>query len=378
MFKIPLIIMSSIPISVIFGDKVNAWWFHNNGFNVEFWDISPIYFSKERLDGYYSGSTDYKYIGPNHKTFYNKGLLFKAMSLLQNNTAIYYLSRTIYKLTDDDDILNYLYNKKLNLYFQVFTIFNEPSNLIDKIKNKIRTTKHRILNRNIYPTACFGSGLKTKLAIKEIYSETQFVSIPSPRIYWERQDRVLDYDYIVFVDESIGYEPDAKLLNLTSCTNLEGYHTRLNNLFDNIEKWTGLPIIVGASGKYKYVYNPFNREMIYKKTFALIEHASLVIGHTSDALLHNVKCKKPMLLLSDIDFTKVKKDGFKALIISSINKIYLSNGFKQEDLESISLNKDDEYDIIERNYFREYGIDKDYKKIMAETFKKFYKINLEK
>ena len=56
-----LIFINSLPTSVIFGKKIDAWWFHKNGFNVEFWDTSPIYFDQDELERYYGGNKKYKY-----------------------------------------------------------------------------------------------------------------------------------------------------------------------------------------------------------------------------------------------------------------------------------------------------------------------------
>lgn len=367
-----LIFINGIPTSMIFGQKVDAWWFSENGFDVEFWDTSPLYYSKEQLDNYYGGNEEYKYIGPNHKVIEQKDELFKSIDQLKTTTSrIFYLSRTIYKMLDDDDVLLFIQSKNIKYFFQVYSIITEPDNLYDMIKHKIRMFKHKIVNNKITPVACFGSGKLTRKYTNLIYPKSNFISLPSLDIEWEPLKRTLSHDYILFVDETIEYAPDAKMLGYKICNDIDGYYLRMNELFEKIENWTGLPVIIGASGKYIYPKNNFRgREIIYQKTFSLIEHSNLIIGHTSSALNHNVKCNKPIVFIRDKSFTYSKMKGFKSLKVLINEDIYYSDKFNYNDYQKILNFDTNRYNKIINKYFNENPIASDYKEIEKQELER--------
>lgn len=367
-----LIFINGIPTSMIFGRKVDAWWFSENGFDVEFWDTSPLYYTKEQLDKYYGGNEEYKYVGPNYKLFEEKEELVQLIKKLdRKSTVICYLSRSIYKMVDDDDILELFQKSKLDFYLKQFENINLQSDFIEKIKFYIKMyLKYKRVNSKINPKYFFGCGREGRKLSKKIFPRTKFISIPSPKIEWQKIEKVVENEYMVFVDESIEYAPDAKMLGYEVSIDLDGYYSRMNKLFDNLENWLGIPVVIGASGKYIYPKNRFsNREIIYKKTLSLIEHSTLVIGHTSGALNHNIKCKIPMLFIDDKSFTKYKRDGFKKSATLTGNKIFMSDGVTKEDVEKILKHKNKEFDKLVNDYFKEDGVDEDYKEIMAKAFR---------
>ena len=131
-----------------------------------------------------------------------------------------------------------------------------------------------------------------------------------------------------------------------------------------------MSVVIGASGKYIYPKNRFGgRDIIYKKTFSLIEHATLVVGHTSSALDHNIKCKKPMLFIDDKSFTQYKRDGFKTAIPLIGNKIYMSDEVTKEDIENILKKENKDFHRLVNDYFKEDGVNEDYREIMAKAFR---------
>jgi hypothetical protein len=367
-----LIYINGAPTSMVFGLKLDAWWFNENGFDVEFWDTSPLYFSKNQLDKYYGGNEEYKYIGPKHRVFRNKNELLKSIKELDNTkTKIFYLSRTIYKILDDDDIILLIQSKKLKYYFQLYSSISEPNNLYENLKHMIIMLKHKILNNKITPTACFGSGSLTRKYAENMYPKSFFSSIPSVEIKWKVQKRIIQNDYVVFVDEAIEYAPDAKMLGYSICNDLDGYYFRMNKLFEKIEKWTGLPVVIGASGKYIYPKNNFNkRQIIYQKTFSLIEHSNLIIGHTSSALKHNIKCNKPIVFIKDKSFTNIKLKGFKELKNIFNDKVYDNDKFHYTNYQDIINFDNNRYIKINDDCFNEKYIDNDYREIQKLEFER--------
>ena len=70
----------------------------------------------------------------------------------------------------------------------------------------------------------------------------------------------------MYVEESIKIAPDAALLGLEHpVIDIHNFYRNMNSVFEKIENWTNLKIIIAASGKYHYEINPFNnRPIIYK------------------------------------------------------------------------------------------------------------------
>ena len=366
-----LIYINGVPTSMIFGLKLDAWWFSENGFDVEFWDTSPLYYSKNQLDKYYGGNEEYKYIGPNYKLIESEKEFMEQLNQLAQGSKIFYLSRSIYKIIEDDNVLKAIQDSKLDFYLKQFDNSNLMHSGIEKLKFNIKMLlKHKRANKKIQPKGFFGCGIKGRSSIQDVFPYTNFISIPSPKIEWKAQSRDIVKDYIIFVDESIEYAPDAKMLGYEVSIDLDGYYTRMNKLFDNLEESLGMSVVIGASGKYIYPKNRFGgRDIIYKKTFSLIEHATLVVGHTSSALDHNIKCKKPMLFIDDKSFTQYKRDGFKTAIPLIGNKIYMSDEVTKEDIENILKKENKDFHRLVNDYFKEDGVNEDYREIMAKAFR---------
>lgn len=366
-----LIIYSELPVSLHYGNKVDAWWYSRNGFDVEFWDLAPINISDDDLNLYYGGSNELRYIGPSHRTFSSMDDVISSLNECEKGTCFYNISGAISGYTFNGEMCRTLKLAGMILFYGKFYSNLSPVSLIKNIIVYFRYLKRILDGKYITPDVYFGVGRKSRVFINRFYPKVEFIPIPSPLIDWETLPRRISNDYIVFVDETIEYEPDAKLFNRVSCTDLKGYYKRMNSLFTILEETLSLPVVIAASGKYVYPENMYgNREIIYRETFSLIEHAKLLVGHTSAALEHNIKCKKPMLFVDDISFTKYKRKGFASLATLKGNNIYMSD----------KVNKNDVLNVIERNkccfdemvsdYFKE-GHESDYKKIIAETFRKY-------
>lgn len=364
-----LIFINTLPTAKIFGNKVDTWWFKQNGFDVEFWDISPCYWNEKKLELYYGGAEDYRYVGPSHKIFNNLQNVLSDLEQLNKNTQIFYLSRTYSKHVNDDIIIKKIKSLPLSIAFQGFHTPYNTGNSYLKIKNILRITRQKIQGFGVHPNVFFGCGSVGRSLAKRIYPKANFISIPSPKIYWGELTKILDYEYNVFIDENLEYMPDAELLELTVIKDIAGYYKRINKVFEVIENETGLPIVIAASGKYIYKNNPFfGRDIIYGKTFQLIEHASLLIGHSSSALEQNIKVKKPILHLDDISFMPIKRNAFNSVVTLENSTPIMSHKFSIDILKKVYDASHTNYLNIENKYFREIDVDSNYKKIIKDTF----------
>lgn len=363
-----LIFITTFPISRLIGDKVDAWWFHRNGFDVEFLDISPLFFDKNRLNQFSESAEHYRYIGPNHRVLSKKNDVREILISLSENDFVWPLGG-VYKSLDDDWLFQDLQAKNIRYYLQHFDTFIEPEKVFKQARYWIRTLKHRYFNRNMKPQGIVGSGRLGRIQAQRLFPESRFISVPSVIVLWDQAQPIIEGTYSLFVDENIIYAPDAKLLGYTVCHNPEAYYARLNHFFDKIEEWSGYPVVIAASGKYRYTQDYFNgRQLIYGQTLPLIQSAQIVLGHMSLALYQCLISNKPVLLLDDPDFSDIKRAGFydslmqfitPQLSITHINK----NDYNQSKIVDVEKNI-----RIVKDYLREDGVVTEYRILMKQEF----------
>lgn len=365
-----LVIINSSPTSKIFGEKVDAWWYQRHGFEAEFWDISPIFWSQERLKQYYGGSEDFRYIGPNHRIFTSQKDVIKAISTLPQKTIIWHLGWNLNRMNRND---NWLLSRIVEGGFPFFIKQFETDPAWKGIKGlgqRFRSIIARLGFQRGYPTGFIGCGTVARERARHIFPSTSFVSIPTPKVLWEKVESPIESPYVVFVDENVEHAPDAVFLGYRISRDIRGYYRRINRVFSLVEDRFGCPVIIAASGKYRYKENPFEgREIIYGRTLPLIQHARLVIGHCSGALDQAIVDRKPLLQLIDPSFTKVKRKnihysarftGKRPASMESVKEIHRA-------IEQAAC--DDHWAAdIEAKYFREPGVYGDYREIIRQAF----------
>lgn len=106
----------------------------------------------------------------------------------------------------------------------------------------------------------------------------------------EYKNRLVDGEYILFLDEYLPLHPDVELLKMNIVTP-EEYYPQLNAYFDRIEKQFGMPVIIAAHPKalrYKKE-NFFNgRSVYFGKSAMLSKDAYLVLAHDSTSINYPV------------------------------------------------------------------------------------------
>lgn len=311
-----LVFINPLPTSKLFGEKVDALWYSQNGFDAEFWDIAPIFWSDKQLEQYYGGKSDYRYSGPGHRSFTNRADVIEAISALPRNLTIWYIGR-FYPLVQDEWIFNVFNRLRIRYYLQHFDTRIESPQFFKRLRCCLGNFKNRFVNRNLDPLGIVGSGRLGREQSKALFPRARFVSIPAIKVEWQQIPPVIYAPYNLFVDESVDYAPDAKMFGFAVCHDPNGYYTRLNRLFDDIEDWSGCPVVVAASGKYQYERDRFSgRRIIYGQTLPLIQHADFVIGHMSLALDQCLISERPILIIDDPAFTRVKRRGFSDSLVN--------------------------------------------------------------
>lgn len=350
--KTKLIFINVLPLSRILGTKLDSKWFHENGFDVECWDCSPLFWSKEKLNSYFSGIVDYKNIGPNQQTIDTKELLESKIATLNANTIVFHINRGFYRPVNDDWIFEKIQqtNAKLILY----TLILPVDKGLNKLLRPLRNLKYNWINRKIKPDGFVGSGSKVRKFTKWMYPDSKFISVPTLNATWSNSEKLVNHKYNLFIDENVRYNPDAEMRGLTLCDDVDGYYRRMNNLFDRIEEYTKTPIVIAASGKYFYKEDHFNgRQVIYSKTFDLVVDADIVIAHASSALSQAIINKKPLLIVDDVSFSEFRKSWYVG-VKAKTNKSPTINEEITKEVFFKNITIDSEYfDKVIDIYFKE-------------------------
>src|SRR4051812_1615047 len=96
-----LVFLACVPVSRIFGEKVDPYWYQQQGFDVEFWDLSSLFFARERIVGYMSGADSFAYVPPARRVFQHRKEVATAVQSLPPDAVVYHLSRISGPCVDD-------------------------------------------------------------------------------------------------------------------------------------------------------------------------------------------------------------------------------------------------------------------------------------
>lgn len=122
--------------------------------------------------------------------------------------------------------------------------------------------------------------------------------------------RVIDGPYYVHIDEYLPFHPDT-LISGMEFMDPDLYYSKINYLFDLIERETRKKVIIAAhpiASKYKTQNYYGNRDVIFYKTASLIKYSDGVFNHCSTSMSLAILYNKPIItLLSEDMKSKVGK-----------------------------------------------------------------------
>lgn len=292
-----------------------------NDIEVEYWDISSIFYSSklEQEDSSHLVKT----------LFFNsyKELAFSLSSLKENEKILFISLMT--------------FEKKLVPLFSLLTKYNcsvagfgrnmlpiacnsHPISFLNKLKGFTYSKfMNYVTNRLVEFNIKFGR-LKTYdivfLAGNEGYKALGYIPFSSI----QKMHRILinstDYDiylaqkkeeilvdvgseYILFLDEYLPFHPDLYLLGMNTIS-FEKYYEQLNKYFDKVELTFGKPIVIAAHPKaLKYKEkNYFNgRKVYFGKTSQLTKNADFVIAHMSTSISYSILYGKKLHFITSQD-----------------------------------------------------------------------------
>ncbi len=357
-----IIFLTSTPIPKHFVEMLNLKQFYKLKIAVEIWSLGRLFLDQKDINLYFKN----KNLNFQNKKHIKINSLETLDKKLRENKKYIFIHLSKYNQIINDSLLV----DKLNLFKIKYLAINaDPRSLFyslkDIIKFPIRFIRRKLKYKNFLPSAVITSGSEGYKDAKIFFPKSHIIDIPSIKIKWNKEKKIIQNKYICFIDENVGFSPDANLLKLTQCKNIPLYYKNLNNFFDKIEKWYNLKLIICASGKhiYKNKIKFFrNRKIIYGKTSELIQHSEFIIAHGSLAIDQAFVSKKHILTIDEKSLTDQKRDQW----------VYFDNFLKNKRLYCDQIIKDDIDKLLGSNlnyykgYIKNYLKNKNTKKSFAE------------
>jgi hypothetical protein len=366
-----LVICNSLPTSRIFGEKVDAAWYAEQGVDTEYWDLAPLFLPQEKLEAFYAGAAGYRYIGPNHRIFTEWAELEQALSeLVSGPHLVWHLSR-FDRMLDDDGLLVALNRLRVTYVFQHFDPYDRTVGWLNLLKAPAREARQLWYARHCHPVAVVTSGVLGRRQARIRYPSAEVISVPSIKVLWDRHDISVTSPFAVFVDESLAYDPDAQLHAQVLCSDTPAYYRRMRELFSRVEDCLAIPVIIACSGKYQYqdTREYFGeRKVVYGQTLPLVQNCVLAIGHLSLALDQAIVSRRPVLLVDDPDFTEWRRRGFRDVISRFRRRPKLNEHIGESEINETIQRSKAFYAKVEEYYFREPNILNDYRSICLAAF----------
>lgn len=365
-----IIFCNSFPTSRLFGEKVDAWWYAKHVAEAEFWDISPLFFTQEKLDSFYAGAPDYRYLGPNHRLFATWQELESAVE--QNRQSLLWYFARFDRMHNDDRWIRLLNSHHIRYFFQHFDPYERTSvSCSDWLRNRARMVKQHWHARYCSPRGIVTSGTAGRRQVHARYPGSNVISIPSVKVLWLQEAEPQNEKYVTFVDESIALDPDSQLGTGGLSFDVPGYYSRMRDMFSRIEDTLGIPVRIGCSGKYIYPdpQETFGgREVAYGKTLEWVHSSILSIGHSSLALDQAIVSRRPVLLVADSASTPYYRKIAAVAIKHFRQQPVLNTEIGPLHIKAALEQRLDHYEGVERAYFREPGVNGDYRRLCLDGF----------
>lgn len=330
------------------------------GFDVEYWDTYDICFNKKNIElQTFENDIERKiYNVKEFVTYISKKSRSKQKIIYIPLMYYTWDTRKIFKILGDYQCLVGLFYNDLmpsmpqsnKLSFSVLKKINYGS-----VRNYIKlclARAYKVYNKLTLANVIFGIEQS-----KELFHHKEFIPIHSSDydLSLSKCNRLIEEDYIVFLDQYLPMHQDFKLMGIKTVTE-EKYFSEINKLFDLIEKEYNMKVVIAAHPKamlYKEQNYFNNRDVYFGETNRLTKHSSLVLLHDSTSISFAIIYNKPILFIttsemeqymdSDMLFINKMSNTLASLIISTSNPI---------ELPDLALNQDssEQYKVYARKY----------------------------
>ncbi len=122
----------------------------------------------------------------------------------------------------------------------------------------------------------------------------------------QSNERLLPYDYILFLDQYLPLHPDMQMLGEENVS-VEKYYKEINRYFSKIEKQLKLPIVIAAHPKailYKKENYFDGRIVLFDQTQQLSKYATLVLAHNSVSINYPIIYNTPLHFITSSEIEK--------------------------------------------------------------------------
>lgn len=122
----------------------------------------------------------------------------------------------------------------------------------------------------------------------------------------------IDEEYVVFLDTYFPYHPD--LVSFDECVISENtardFYSRMNAIFDEIEKQFGYKVLIAAHPRSNYndkEYSYKKENIYYGQTAKLAKNAAFFLGNFSTTNVMAAMANKPLVIIADDEFINNEK-----------------------------------------------------------------------
>lgn len=287
--------------------KINHYFiddFLSQGYEVEYWALCDILPYMKGAKFQYRGKRDFV----NYIVSMND--LFVRLELLDPNRDL--LVVEIWFLFNTKDIFKKIESKglkwiKIDYYLNPTKSLESPTSLTSRFKgvqfkmvfNKlinwvfIRLLKHEYAVPNIFYLT--GQSCEYAPKAREVVALDYFDVVEYNKK--KNQSSPLAYSYVVFLDIMLLDHPDIVMLGKKNVISKSAYYIKMNEVFDKIERCTGLPVVIASHPKAAYQDEFGKRLVISNKTAELVIHSDMVLTHGSLSISYALLSKKPILYL---------------------------------------------------------------------------------
>jgi hypothetical protein len=287
----------------------------DSGFEVEYWDLTDIY-----------------YKGQTFPAILTKEYVRRIDSLyaLKERLTREDLKRTIFVLQVHYELMVlslYLVMSRLDckiVYFPYVPYTRKP--LAIRIMDELRPAKFWRACLNVIAIAIKKMGFVKKYDLvfaagrlaRDAYKDhdrvvnINYLDYDQCLASRNRFERIVQYDYAVFLDEGCVDNPNVKYYKMVEM-DPEMFYGSLRRFFDHIERSFNLKVVIAAHPGILYDRSIIfgNREVYEGKTRELVRYASLVISQSSTATSFAVFYKKPLMFVYTDEYALIR--GLKIL-----------------------------------------------------------------
>lgn len=295
----------------------------NNKFEVEYWDLSKIYFPDTNfinenqfnivLRNIISLSEIKTLIKNNniHSTVFITNITYEFRVwklfriLTQQKCKLIFFARGMIPMPQDSSGLN------LHRLIKVLSYKRLTSFLKNKISVLLKSLKYIKTYDIVFRAGSqggftIGYGSHYDIKSSDIIDINYFDYDKFLNVSQNEPLQLVSGKYCIFLDQDLAFHSDFSLV-ISNNVNPKAYYKELNRYFQFIELKYKLKVVIAAHPKsthYK-MNNPFDgRQIIFDKTCELVRDASFTLTHHSTAISFPILFSKPIVFLNSDEIKK--------------------------------------------------------------------------